>query len=782
MTQSFSVRILLFLRWPLFVVAVALATLLAAEAAFRVSGVRPAAGFPTANLPDDIQPVARPSFEVDRRGYWAALPHVPGVGDEGFRLASAKPETQGGPVLIVLGSDLAWGGQDPVDSAAALLGEAGYTVHNLATPKAPHTQWPLLMSTYGQRLQPEMVLVVLDIGQDLARPIPVTPQHPPYFETNAGFVRAIDGGGNRLTFSQAVRHHREMIESHRFMRALARYSALAYGMLERNTYAGMADWDIAAAVESIELARLFAEDNDAAFALVLAEVPGNRPFAAEQNARAAAALATFEPVIFPAPAGGETAPTGRVQSALAARLGSVLGDAGLPAPRPGVLEMLEASASGMVPWRLWERRLGLSAEQSAESREALNRFKDAAAALFTTPPEGGGETPVAVLARQAAGDGTADFGAYTAQTVVAGRDSTYAEALEQLERETMRQLMDTMEPSQIGELDRMDTSSLLEIDTGYDPVGDAVNQKLIASELGMALGDEAAGGTQAKLAFDAFAEHTGLRADQRDEVEAVLNELKDAFMAVLTRPSQGAGVSPLAHVAARLKDEGAEAEAALGAFMANNLDGETGEPYTNSLMAAELAAREALRGLLEEDQIARLSTVPVEALMHVDTGYDPAGAWLEEQYRAAVEASAADAEMARWNRLSARLELDEEQSLALKQRVNLLKEEIAVLLFTPPDDGRPAPGAYLAERQQAEDENAIAAFAEYADSAMVPGTGMTYNARMKLMDEEARAALAEVLTSAQLEALDRLPYTLLSDIPTGYDPFGSRLQALYGNA
>jgi lysophospholipase L1-like esterase len=200
-----------------------------AEVALRRLGYQPAARY--FSIVEHVQ--WTPSFIGFPDGTFRANPRwswdsIAGVNQDGFRGTPLQPASAVHTSIMLIGDSFVWGASaKPLsNSFADLLAADGFQVFNLGIPGTGPTQYRALAERYVPQVKPDYVIVVLYLGNDIKPPDPLTPNHPLYYVTNAGWLQAHSPAGRPLTVEQA---YRSFIGVSRLdaVRSLATRSALA---------------------------------------------------------------------------------------------------------------------------------------------------------------------------------------------------------------------------------------------------------------------------------------------------------------------------------------------------------------------------------------------------------------------------------------------------------------------------------------------------------------------------------------------------------------------------
>lgn len=129
------------------------------------------------------------------------------INSEGFRGNEFVKVKTARPRLLLIGDSFTWGASADSfsNSFADLLQQEGYHVYNAGIPGTDPGQYARVAAKYVPRLQPEVTVVCLYLGNDLrAVPHPIKPGANLHFHTNAGLLRGYDENGRYFKNSDTL--------------------------------------------------------------------------------------------------------------------------------------------------------------------------------------------------------------------------------------------------------------------------------------------------------------------------------------------------------------------------------------------------------------------------------------------------------------------------------------------------------------------------------------------------------------------------------------------------
>ncbi len=117
------------------------------------------------------------------------------INSDGFRGNDFKPETTGGPTVLLVGDSFVWGyTAAPITNCFSdLVQEAGYYVYNGGIPGTDPLQYLKIIKKYTPLLKPKVVAVCLYMGNDFnAVPHPAQPSKNLHYIANFGYLLGYD--------------------------------------------------------------------------------------------------------------------------------------------------------------------------------------------------------------------------------------------------------------------------------------------------------------------------------------------------------------------------------------------------------------------------------------------------------------------------------------------------------------------------------------------------------------------------------------------------------------
>ncbi len=141
------------------------------------------------------------SFSTDGEGIFRANPQWDGwefeLNSDGFRGPELDPPGDGLPTVLFVGDSFTWGiGAGPIERCFVdRVGRAGYRAVNLSVPGTAPNQYEALVRKYIARIQPDVVIVLLYLGNDFTSAAPMIPNHDLVYVTNAGWLWGYEHSG-----------------------------------------------------------------------------------------------------------------------------------------------------------------------------------------------------------------------------------------------------------------------------------------------------------------------------------------------------------------------------------------------------------------------------------------------------------------------------------------------------------------------------------------------------------------------------------------------------------
>ncbi len=154
------------------------------------------------------------SFYTDIEGAFKANPQWKWespykINTDGFRSVPFEPFDDGKLSILLLGDSFCWGNSaEPItESFADILSRHNYRVYNTGIPGADPKQYAYLSEKYTSILKPDIVAVVLYMGNDIHPFRPMLPHKNLLHVTNVGILQAFDENMQYLTAAEAYNHY-----------------------------------------------------------------------------------------------------------------------------------------------------------------------------------------------------------------------------------------------------------------------------------------------------------------------------------------------------------------------------------------------------------------------------------------------------------------------------------------------------------------------------------------------------------------------------------------------
>jgi hypothetical protein len=131
------------------------------------------------------------------------------INSEGFRGEEFKPDTSEKLSILFLGDSFTWGASAKplTKSFVDIISGSGLITYNTGIPGTSPNQYAYLGEKYSPRLKPDIVAVMLYMGNDLAPPSPMLPDKNILHYTNAGSFYAFDDDGKYMSPEQSYRYY-----------------------------------------------------------------------------------------------------------------------------------------------------------------------------------------------------------------------------------------------------------------------------------------------------------------------------------------------------------------------------------------------------------------------------------------------------------------------------------------------------------------------------------------------------------------------------------------------
>lgn len=767
------------LQTALLAVATFCAVIIAAEAALRM--VIKDAGSPAdaglihrPQLSEDVSEADSPPFITNENGFYTARPGQPGINADGFLAPEWKSLEDKDKVVLLVGDDATFGvGAEPADqSFAALLQKRSYAVANLGIPGAGVRQYAALIERYAQQLGPVAVVLVFNTADDFELDPPAQPGFRRYYYLNGMPLPAVQPDAQPLTPLESVQRANAAATPPGWLSVKIRGTALGTWLLD--TLGQTSDSArVPEVIESLRAARAAAEAAGASFQVVLTPYPvlkGRDPVAAARTL-----LESFAPL---SPEGvslddfAEPA-LGRLNNAGHKKLADTI-EAFLASVNTARAPL--AGAANAPPPTLDEfcTALNLTGPDRQKAIDFLNSMKEATTAVCFEPAVGApspGEFVVGyALTNPNGGPGfSSAYFDYVSRHIHAATGLYYidlmSETIQQRTSEFSASLPESLRPA----FREFQARDLGRIDTGRDPL----SERLSASVAEWNKHREAKG-TQ-EISWDEFAAHLALDAEQSAKMRSLVDELKQQFTEVFSKPGANGALSPIQQMAEHVKKGGPkEGLATILDAAGKSIEAESGKTYIARFSEAEQQYLPRLIDALRPEQVGLYPSLPVNSLLKVNTGKDFFSEALE---RAASGGGATQSDPNNpyaWENFRASLKLDEAQSAQVLAILNTLKDETTAALSVAPP-GEKSPIAVMREAIARGDAEPASAMLAQAGKVTDPASGKL---ALKLMEEaeiKARRAVYTALTPPQVAKYETMHALSLSSIITGYDPMGEAL-------
>jgi len=484
-------------------VAILVALFVVLEVTVRVTGLAPApaynrhiAWFTLPEIPEEgLQLDENPPYVANEHGFWIASPARSGINEDGFRSPAFDEPNNDRPKVLILGDQFAYGmlARPMGNSFADQLRSKGYQVFNLGIPDTAPLHYAELAEHYVPLLKPDAVIVCFYTGNDYNAVPPIEPHVPIMYYTNVGALPARKPNGEVLTPEESYERWRFVLGTGLATRI--RQVILSSALLSTigglsSDEANFSDRD-EGALHHLTRIKDVTEAHDGAF--MLAIVPVTPLYATGHNNldRALSVFASLDPLgprflderhyEYPPQAyfnnEGHRLYSEWLDDELQARGLVPLPEA---TPAPPEREAPIVMAEGVLAWEQFTESLSLDSAQEREVQAILHGLQDQLKELFFRPTANGEASPGAWLAArspQAAelvgGPRDSAFIQYVSAARMADGTS-YGAAFAAEERAARQALEGALSEEQHHAFRQLGLDSLLRVDTGYDPFGDAV--------------------------------------------------------------------------------------------------------------------------------------------------------------------------------------------------------------------------------------------------------------------------------------------------------------------
>ncbi len=132
------------------------------------------------------------------------------INSDGFRSDEfTNPPPANKRKILFLGDSFAWGSSArPITKCFVdLIRQRGFVTFNTGIPGTDTNQYAYLAEKYATPLKPDIVAVMIYLGNDFIAPRPMLPFKNLYHVTNARFLYAFDDKGNYMTPQEAYQYY-----------------------------------------------------------------------------------------------------------------------------------------------------------------------------------------------------------------------------------------------------------------------------------------------------------------------------------------------------------------------------------------------------------------------------------------------------------------------------------------------------------------------------------------------------------------------------------------------
>lgn len=399
--------------------------------------------------------------------------------------------------------------------------------------------------------------------------------------------------------------------------------------------------------------------------------------------------------------------------------------------------------------------LGLDEIQTAHLLRALDGLKDKAAEIYQLQTSAG-MCPADVqadLLRQYAGQDTPQLRQALMEFLNRERPVGYARSYRELfrdsERDAAEEIMALLRPEQRALFSMLNSEMLAKVATGHDPVGPLVYKRL--------------GWRDADIQTITLNELEGtlsLSELQLQQMKFLLDTLKDDFITLMgAAPKEGVAPIEYVHSSNNALDH-------LRSVVASQKHPLFELTYAEAFGGIEAKCREAITGLLTNEQIVLWRKISLGSLLLVQTGYDPF---------VKVKANGKQRPLKKGAAMSIdQLPLTPEQNELLCEKINALKTNIASIYSDGDTAVSPLERMARALFEQRPDPSNVLAQALQERSR----DGRTYAERTRAAANTTWREIRDWLPSDLRAQWVQIPPHSLIRCQTGYDPVASKLQEL----
>jgi len=419
---------------------------------------------------------------------------------------------------------------------------------------------------------------------------------------------------------------------------------------------------------------------------------------------------------------------------------------------------LQEPISGAFTLESFSNLLRCTDEQRARLRCLLNRLKERSVLILARPSVGGDPSPLAYLQQQDMADEDrvlAAFRDYALQHVEPSSGLDYWNAIHSMVQEAFPEIHQILSVVQRRIWDRCNMNTLLDIDTGYDPLA-----LFVQYEKG-ALAD-------APPPWIVIRERLGLEETRAALVLGYVEAAKDRITALLAKPDAVGGPSPLERLASWMRQEPAQALEQFRSFLVVSRPESCTRPYVKEVAAVIQDVDFDIRALLSADETGKLDTFNTISWNEVRSDYDPMDGALKALLAQPAPALIWDGT---WESLARGLGLrgrQADESLAILLRA---KAEAVALLSEAAQGGKDSPLDMLALALQRQAKYTGRAFLAYVSTMKSAQSGQRYAAGLLRWEEGLEERLCRLLTAEQVHCLQSRPKGGLLQLRVAQDPF-----------
>lgn len=281
-----------------------------------------------------------------------------------------------------------------------------------------------------------------------------------------------------------------------------------------------------------------------------------------------------------------------------------------------------------LEWEAFRSYLNLSPAQAETARGILLGHKEQVARLLGAVPVEGGEPPLSLIAATQAGPGEPpSLNDFLAANMPEGGTETYAATLRTLDAACRAEIAALLPPPVDQVLSRLPVTSMLDVETGHDPIAAAAN----------AYRDARGAPIAGRISLREVAEAAGLNEGQSEQLRTAIDQLKDEFTRLFSRAAPGGGEA----IAKRLAAVPARRHAEVLAACMQEESALPGGGRLRLFAARESSVRLSASLRLGAEKWRVIEALPIESLIDIHTGHDPFAAAVERFRQALQRESAA---------------------------------------------------------------------------------------------------------------------------------------------